>query len=365
MKSMTRLFLLVALLLGPLSGLAQTYDLQFVEVQNNGTFFDLKLQVKSVGGTFRMGSGNLVFTFSTSVLGTPTILTAHHFSGGLYGPMAVTLPAAGRASVNIEYNSTAGSGTVVPSSYFDVVTLRFPVTDLTGNGLLRWRTIAPNRTNLFQDDNSSLVTAGVLHNLDEPLPIQLSTFAGSGTGNGMVLLQWSTLTETNNYGFDVEKGTAAFGGYAAVANSFVPGFGTSGVPHEYAFVDSTAGEGTWYYRLRQMDLDGTVHTTGGIRVDVLTGVREEALPKEFALRQNFPNPFNPSTAISFDVPRASQVRLEIFNLLGERVGTLVDEMRQAGYYTVRFDGTTLASGIYFYRLTAGEVKMMKRMVLVK
>jgi hypothetical protein len=365
MKSLTHVFLLGALLLAPACGLAQTYDLQFVEVQNNGSVFDLKLQIKSAGGTFRMGSGNLVFTFSTSVLGTPTILTPHNFNGGLYGPMAVTMPAPGRASVNIEYNSTAGLGTVVPSTYLDVVTLRFPVTDLTGNGLLRWRTLTPNRTNVFQDDNSSLVTTGTFHNLDEPLPIQLSSFTGSATGQGMVLLQWSTLTETNNYGYEVEKGTAALSGYAAVANSFVPGHGTSAIPRDYSFVDSTAGEGTWYYRLKQIDLDGTLHYTGGIRVDVLTGVSEDPLPKEFALNQNFPNPFNPATVIAFALPQASHVRLEIFNLLGERVGTLVDEMRQPGHYTVRFDGTALASGMYFYRLTAGEVKMMKRMLLVK
>jgi hypothetical protein len=154
-------------------------------------------------------------------------------------------------------------------------------------------------------------------------------------------------------------------GYLAVPNSFVQGQGTSGVPRDYSFVDSSAGEGTWYYRLKQIDLDGTLHYTAGIRVDVLTGVTEQPLPREFALDQNYPNPFNPGSAISYAVPHTSHVRLEIFNLLGERVSTLVDETRQAGFYTVRFDGTALASGIYFYRLTAGEVKMMKRMILVK
>jgi hypothetical protein len=357
--------LLATLLLASATGFAQTYDLQFVEVQNTGSLFDLKLQIKSAGGTFRMGSGNLVFTYATTVLGTPAILTTHNFSGGLYSVMAVTTPAAGRVSVNIEYNSAAGQGTVVPAGYVDVVTLRFPVTDLTGNGLLRWRTTAPNRTNVFQDDNSTLVTAGTLHNLDEALPIQLASFAGSPTGEGFVLLQWSTLTETNNFGFDVEKGTAAFSGFTAVAGGFVAGQGTSSVPHDYSFVDSSAGEGTWYYRLKQIDLDGTLHYTSGIRVDVLAGVTDPVLPKEYALHQNYPNPFNPGTDIAYAVPHTSHVTLEVFNLLGERVGTLVNEVKQAGYYSVRFDGSALASGIYFYRLATGEVKLMKRMILVK
>ncbi len=364
MKSVPVAFAMFLLLL-PAALPGQTYDLQFVEVRNTGTVCDMKLQIRSSGGTFRMGSGNLVFTYSTAVLGLPAILTTHSFSGGLYSPMGVTLPAAGRVSVNIEYNGTAGQGTVVPATYVDVVTLRFPVLDLTGNSLLRWRTVTPNRTNVFQDDNSSLVTAGTFHNLDEPLPIELASFTGSVVGAGRVLLRWSTMSETNNYGFEVEKGTAMLSGYAAVANSFVPGNGTTTVPHDYVFTDSAAGEGTWYYRLKQIDMDGTVHLTGGIRVDVLAGVAEPLLPKEFALGQNYPNPFNPSTAITYAVPRPSPVILQVYTLLGERVATLVQEQQQPGYYTVQFDGSALASGVYFYRLQAGDLKLMRRMLMVR
>lgn len=356
------LFLLVAV---PVAGLAQTFDLQFVEVQNNGTVFDVKLQVKSAGGVFRMGSGNLVFTYSTAVLGVPSLLTAHNFSGGFYGPMAVTSPASGRVSMNIEYLSTAGQGTTVPAGYIDVATLRFPVTDQTGNGLLRWRTITPNRTNVFQDDNSTEVTAGTLHDLDEPLPVQLSSFAALFVPPASVRLDWSTLTETNNFGFEVERGTAALVGYATVPNSFLPGHGTTVVPRNYTFVDSTVGEGTWFYRLKQIDLDGTIHYTDGMRVDVLADVEEPPVPVEFALDQNYPNPFNPATVIDFALPRASQVTLEVFTILGERIATLVDQVRQAGYYSVRFEGGAMPSGIYFYRLAAGDMKLTKRMILIK
>jgi len=95
-----------------------------------------------------------------------------------------------------------------------------------------------------------------------------------------------------------------------------------------------------------------VHYTDGIQVDVLTDIEEESLPKEFALDQNYPNPFNPSTAIQFALPKESHVQLEIFNLLGERMVTLVNETRQAGYYSEQFDATGLASGLYLYRLQA-------------
>jgi hypothetical protein len=352
-------------LFGMFTAAAQTYDLQFVEVQNTGTIVDYRLQVRSTGAAFGMGSGNLVFTYSTAVLGTPSILTAHNFSGGLYGPMGLTLPAAGRVSVNIEYNGAAGQGTAVQGTYTDAVTLRFPVTDRTGNPLLRWRTVTPNRTNIFLDDNSTLLTAGTLHNLDEPLAVQLEGFTGSVMDGGAVLLQWTTLSENNNYGFEVERATGDAAGFSTLAHSFVAGHGTSGVAHSYAFVDSSAGQGSWTYRLKQIDLDGTVHHSEGIQVDVTTDVREALVPKEFALGQNYPNPFNPGTAITYAIPRPAHVTLEVFNLLGERIGMLVDDVRQPGYYSARFDGTSIASGIYFYRLTAGEVKLMKRMLLVK
>ncbi|HCV44341.1 MAG TPA: hypothetical protein DGH68_12710 [Bacteroidetes bacterium] len=121
----------------------------------------------------------------------------------------------------------------------------------------------------------------------------------------------------------------------------------------------------WFYRLKQIDLDGSVHFTEGVQVDMLAGVSEKPLPKEFALDQNYPNPFNPSTKIEYAVPKESRVRLEVYNLLGQRIATLVDEVKSAGYYTASFDAVGLSSGLYFYRMNAGEVSFLKKMMLVK
>jgi hypothetical protein len=94
-------------------------------------------------------------------------------------------------------------------------------------------------------------------------------------------------------------------------------------------------------------------------------IAKNALPKEFGLEQNFPNPYNPTTMIHYELPKTSFVRLTVFNILGQEVRTLVNQTEQAGYKSVSFDGSTLASGMYFYKLTAGGFSDVKKMVLLK
>jgi hypothetical protein len=199
----------------------------------------------------------------------------------------------------------------------------------------------------------------------DPLPIQLSSFTATVVSRTDVQLDWTTLTETNNYGFEVQKSAVSPNNYQTIPNSFVPGNGTTIQPHSYSYTDTTASQGVWFYGLKQIDLDGTVHYTEGIQVDVPTGVDEKSLPTVFALDQNYPNPFNPSTQIQFALPRESIVRLEVFNILGERVATLVNETRPVGYYSERFDATGLASGLYLYRMKAGEFVDTKKLLLLK
>jgi hypothetical protein len=88
-------------------------------------------------------------------------------------------------------------------------------------------------------------------------------------------------------------------------------------------------------------------------------------PAVFSLRQNYPNPFNPSTTIAYQIPSAGRVMLSVYDLLGRVVATLVDERKDAGSYTVRFDGRALSSGVYIYRLTAGQYIQTRKMVLTK
>ncbi|HXG00714.1 MAG TPA: T9SS type A sorting domain-containing protein, partial [Bacteroidota bacterium] len=202
------------------------------------------------------------------------------------------------------------------------------------------------------------------------LPVQLASFTARHVpGTLQVLLEWMTLSEINNYGFYVERRKHTEQRFREIPNSFVPGHGTTVQPQYYAFLDSTITDaGTYYYRLRQVDLDGTTHYLPEITIDVVTSVANEARPLFFRLEQNSPNPFNPATRIRFSIPDGTirqAVSLRVFDVLGREVALLVNEDLQPGTYSAMWDAGSMPSGVYFYRLTMGSNTAVKRMLLVK
>jgi len=189
----------------------------------------------------------------------------------------------------------------------------------------------------------------------DALPIELNSFSATLSASDDVLLEWTTVAEVNNYGFEVQRQTDGTT-FQTLPNSFVPGQGTSLEPHLYSFTDSTVTPGTWYYRLRQIDLNGDFSYSSIIKVTVgVLAVKEKERPAKFRLGQNYPNPFNPATAITFDLPVASVVRLRVYDLLGQIVTTLADGIRDAGHKTAEWNAGSMASGIYLYRLEATSV----------
>lgn len=202
-----------------------------------------------------------------------------------------------------------------------------------------------------------------------PVPITLSSFSAVPLSqNGGVGLEWKTASETNNYGFIVERDTVRLRHeFVEVPGSFTIGQGTTLVPHTYTFVDRNVTSGRWTYRLKQIDLDGTAHVYEPRIVDLTTTAAGErmAMPTAISLGQNYPNPFNPSTTIRYGLPGRSHVALVVFNTLGQRVSTLVQGEQDGGYHEVTFDAATLQSGVYFYRLQAGSYVETKRLLLVR
>ena len=200
--------------------------------------------------------------------------------------------------------------------------------------------------------------------IDAPLPVQLALFTGRLVGN-RAHLSWTTVSEVNNYGFEVQRSAAADGEFTTLPAGFVAGNGTTTLPHQYEWEDAHATFVERFYRLRQIDLDGTVHLVEPIELALPTDVTETGAPTAFTLAQNFPNPFNPSTRIAYGLPVRLPVKLEVFSALGERIATLVDRVEEAGLHEVTFDASRLANGVYFYRIAAGRFFDAKKFVLVK
>ncbi|MCC6254709.1 MAG: T9SS type A sorting domain-containing protein [Ignavibacteriaceae bacterium] len=198
------------------------------------------------------------------------------------------------------------------------------------------------------------------------LPVELSSFSAAIIGS-TVKLNWKTATEINNYGFEVERKVGSQ--QSTVSNyekiGFVNGNGNSNSPKDYSFVDNNlpagrqgVSSGKYSYRLKQIDNDGQFEYSKIIDVDI-NGV------KKFELSQNYPNPFNPATTISFSLPEASNVKLTLYNLLGQEIETLVNGFKESGVHTVHFNASKLNSGIYIYKIETNGLTQTRKMTLVK
>ena len=128
--------------------------------------------------------------------------------------------------------------------------------------------------------------------------------------------------------------------------------------HNYSFIDENVSTGDYKYRLKQIDYDGSFEYSDIVDVSI-------SGPTEFSLSQNYPNPFNPSTTIEYSIPESGNVKLKVYNSLGEEVETLVNKFEEAGTYKINFDASSITSGIYFYKLDIGSHSQVKKMILLK
>ncbi|MDY0083403.1 MAG: T9SS type A sorting domain-containing protein [Ignavibacteriaceae bacterium] len=189
---------------------------------------------------------------------------------------------------------------------------------------------------------------------DGIIPVELTSFTANVINNS-VLLQWSTATELNNNGFEIERKTN--GEWTMIG--YVPGYGTITEPQSYSFIDQNVSQGTYTYRLKQLDFDGSFYYSQEVSVEM------GFTPSEFLLSQNYPNPFNPSTTISFSLPIATNAKLTIYNQIGQKVTELVNKNLEAGNYSFNWNASNQSSGLYFYELQTAEFKSVKKMTLLK
>ncbi|MCU0415055.1 MAG: T9SS type A sorting domain-containing protein [Ignavibacteriaceae bacterium] len=189
--------------------------------------------------------------------------------------------------------------------------------------------------------------------VEQGIPVELISFRAS-VFEGAVELNWMTATETNNSGFEIQRSSG--GDFETI--DFVDGNGTTTEPNSYSYIDRDVPVGTFTYRLKQIDFDGSFEYSQIVEVTI-------PAPVAFALDQNYPNPFNPSTRIKFAIPEESDVRMSVYNTLGQEVAEILSGRLREGFHEVEFDAGSLTSGIYFYRLEAEKFVDVKKMIIIK
>ncbi len=215
-------------------------------------------------------------------------------------------------------------------------------------------------------DNTTITSAGgadmfvcKLVSTPKVVPVELVSFKGLAE-SGKVILSWSTATETNNSGFALER-SSDNSAFAKIG--FVKGNGTTTERTDYSFIDENISASKYYYRLKQIDFDGTFKYSSIVEVSLNA-------PGRFNLYQNYPNPFNPATSIAFDLPVASQVSIKIYNCLGKEIDILSNKDFLAGRSEVKFDASGFASGVYFYKVEAfgndgSSFSSIRKMIIMK
>ena len=187
------------------------------------------------------------------------------------------------------------------------------------------------------------------------LPVELTSF-NALVSNNNVKLNWQTATELNNYGFEIERKVNNSSNWNKIG--FVEGNGNSNTVHNYSFTDLPTGGTNFMYRLKQVDNNGNFEYSPEVNVIL-------EIPQVFTVKQNFPNPFNPTTKIEYSIPEDNNVQVKIYNAIGMEITTILNEFQQAGKHNVTFNAANFSSGIYFYKITNGNYSQIKKMVLLR
>ncbi len=206
----------------------------------------------------------------------------------------------------------------------------------------------------------------------DPIGVELQSFSATTTDDG-VFVEWSVASEINHAGYNVYRASAADGEYFRINDTMIgldPG-SSSLEEKRYEYLDADARALPVYYKLEDISLDGQHEWFGPVQASVASDVQGATVkPLEFDLTENYPNPFNPTTTIGFSLPVKSEMRLEIYDIKGTRIRTLVNGEHLAGIFDVTWDGRNdvgeyVTSGIYLYRMSAGDFTKTGRMTLLK
>ena len=319
-------------------------------------------------GLYKWSTGVRVNASGVTLSGSATDVFIFQIAQNLTMTSGAKVTLIGGALASNVFWQVAGQATIGTTVDMKGIILCKTLIAMNTGATLNGRALAQTAVTLIA--NTIIATSPVLSTV-------LKSFTSNVKGSS-VILKWTTSSEVNNHGFDIERSVnktiwARLG--------FVAGSGTTNSLRNYTFTDnSITTSGTYYYRLKQINNDGTYqyfNKAGGdfVRVrghgkialnqaDSNTEV-ESSSATEFTLNQNYPNPFNPSTVISYSIPLSANVMMVVYNSIGQNVKVLENGFKNAGNYTVSFNASELPSGVYFYKIDAGEYTQIRKMMLLK
>ena len=319
------------------------------------------------GTEFSIGLTSVILSETTTSIDTITTTNVIAFNAkpkavpGASGP--VTIPRGESATATVSATGFAADATI---TYTVSVDGSATVTESTENNVLTLTASGSGSAVVTVTASDGTTTSDpITVQFDEQVPVELSAFAGEVVED-RVVLNWATASQTNNAGFRVLRSTDQVN--FEVVSDLINGAGTTDALMNYNFADdSLPAVEQVYYVLEQIDLDGTIHRSNPIQV--LLGARFLNLPTEFASAV-YPNPFNPSTTISYDLPNEAEVSIVIYDAIGQEIRQLVAQQHTAGRYNIQWDakdhlGRSVGSGVYIAKIKAGQNTATQKMLLLK
>lgn len=393
MKTIIKINLFIILLLCCSNAYSQvTFQANVTNQQVSGDTikFDIYLFTTGVSDLY-LGNSDFIFTYNSANFSSPlfeyidgstSFINSNGKPTAAYDfNIAAGFAPGGNLAVNInqpifgnqtQFNNSIAKINTAPGTY-KLGTFRLTgINNPAGTFGLQWKLLPPGVSTNVQTINTSTpwlstaATGTYPAPFNTPLPVELSMFTASVEKRN-VILNWATVTEENNSGFDVER--------VIISNSqqnqwtkigYITGAGNSNEMKSYRYIDNGLTTGKYSYRLKQIDYNGN------FKYFNLQSEIEIGVPKQYFLSQNYPNPFNPATKIDYDLPQDSRVSLRIYDISGKEVMNIINnEFQASGYYTMTLNASNLASGVYFYRfIAAGNVSssnivLTKKMLLIK